>query len=58
MNATSQSKSLSSPNAALKLVATYNYVEDVLKSMLMDQSDHVYAKFSESYIKVSCNNLF
>jgi len=51
MNSTSQSKSLSSPNAGLKLVATYNYVEDVLKSMLMDQSDHVYAKFSESYIK-------
>jgi hypothetical protein len=29
-----------------------NNTEDVLRSMLNDQSDHVFSKFSEAYIKV------
>ncbi len=37
------------------------YVEDVLRSMLLDQSDHVYSHFSAAYLKVRtslCINIF
>ena len=43
---------LASPCKESSLSHSHSYVEDVLKTMLTDQSDHVYSKFSESYIKV------
>lgn len=29
------------------------YVEDVLNSMLVEQSDHIFSKFSDAYVTVS-----
>jgi hypothetical protein len=46
-------QSLTSPYTGKNMATSPSYVEDVLRTMLNDQSDHVYAKFSESYMKVS-----
>jgi hypothetical protein len=48
----SYTQSLISPYTGQKMSTPPSYVEDVLRTMLNDQSDHVYAKFSESYMKV------
>lgn len=53
MSSFAQAKSLGSPcsPSVPKLDSSSSYVEDVLRSMLNDQSDHVYSKFTDSYIK-------
>lgn len=55
MSSFAQAKSLGSPCSPTipKLDSSSSYVEDVLRSMLNDQSDHVYFKFTDSYIKVN-----
>ena len=54
MSSFAQTKSLGSPCSQTfpKVDSSSSYVEDVLRTMLNDQSDHVYAKFTDSYIKV------
>lgn len=53
MSSFTQSDKANSPTPLPKLEGSSKYVEDVLRTMLNDQCDHVFSKFTDSYIKVS-----
>lgn len=42
------------PKPRFVLMPEHNYIKDILTTMFNEQSEHLYSKFTEGYMKVSC----